>query len=72
LEGLLKMNKGQKHTLVIAVITFSVVVGLLVWVIWDDYNQNTKRCNAYCHCQEVGNCSYTFDYDKVKDCECWK
>lgn len=65
------MNKDQKHILVVAVITFSMLFSLLGWVTWDNYNTATKRCNAYCHCQEVGNCSYTFDYDKVQECECW-
>jgi len=66
------MNKDQKHVSIGGLIIFSIVIGLLGLVIWDNNNTNTKRCNAYCHCQEVGNCSYTFDYDKVKDCECWK
>lgn len=55
----------------------SIVIALFVIITYgtiSDSNRtnkaNTERCNAFCNCQEIGNCSYTFNYDDVKGCDC--
>jgi len=57
------------------VVTF-ILIGFIGFGVPYGYIKNSKEhkdiCNSYCHCIEVGNCSYTFDYDKVRDCECEK
>jgi hypothetical protein len=35
------------------------------------YN-HTELCKEYCVCSITNNCSYTFDYKDVVDCECGK
>jgi len=32
--------------------------------------EKIEICNAYCNCSITQDCNYTFDYEKVKDCEC--
>ena len=31
-----------------------------------------RMCQDYCNCSVTKNCSYTFNYDDVKDCDCSK
>ena len=35
-----------------------------------NHNEYRDTCQSYCKCQETGNCSYTFEYKDVKDCDC--
>jgi uncharacterized protein YpmS len=39
-------------------------------VIEDGNSESVKRCDAYCNCQITQNCSYTFDYNDVENCDC--
>jgi hypothetical protein len=45
------------------------VISIITLIITSNIDKVTQ-CKAFCHCQEVGNCSYTFDYDDIKDCDC--
>ena len=49
--------------------TIAVVVGLPYAFISQHY-EHRDTCQSYCECQDTGNCSYTFEYKDVKDCDC--
>lgn len=48
---------------------------VLLWTptiigMFETNNEYKETCNAYCNCSITQDCNYTFDYEKVKDCEC--
>jgi len=59
-----------------ALIVTCILIGFIGFGVPYGYIKNSKEhkdtCNSYCNCQTLGNCSYTFDYNEVKDCECEK
>jgi len=58
----------------IIIISSLALMGLVLGVFLSEVHQDTldqqDRCQEYCNCSVTNNCSYTFDYDKVKTCEC--
>lgn len=50
----------------VALVIYCTVIGVGSWA--EDNRVQKEHCQAYCQCQ--GNCSYTFDYDEVKGCDC--
>jgi len=58
----------------LSIISF-VIIGAILGVGFVDLNnkesrENKNRCQVYCNCSITQDCNYTFDYEKVKDCEC--
>jgi hypothetical protein len=58
---------GWDILIIIGMIFIIISIPLIFHVASD---RHKDRCQAFCHCQEVGDCNFTFDYDDVKDCDC--
>jgi hypothetical protein len=55
----------------IYIVFFLICVSIIVAVtIYQDGKNIKEKCQEYCKCQVISNCSYTFDYDEVKGCDC--
>jgi ABC-type uncharacterized transport system permease subunit len=53
--------------------------GLLLVILGAHFNSVNQEsldrldtCRVYCNCSVTKDCPYTFDYNKVKTCECEK
>jgi hypothetical protein len=63
--------RSYKTGFPILLVLLAVFMGLTVATVITDNNITSQKvCNAYCNCQVTQNCSYTFDYNDVENCDC--
>lgn len=61
--------KGDILAIVLGIlIAGGIVTAILIPVL----NNHRDLCREYCNCSVSKDCPYTFDYNKVKNCECEK
>lgn len=51
-----------------------IFLGILVGIFYGAFDSTNKdqsdTCQEFCNCSVTKDCPYTFDYSKVKHCEC--
>ena len=50
------------------IVVFIGIVSMITITCIDDHNKYMSMCNEYCEC--AGNCSYTFNYYEIRNCDC--
>jgi hypothetical protein len=67
------MKRDLRNSFGVAIIvTMCMIIGFFVIfsAFRSDSQYKTDLCNEYCNCSVSNDCSYTFEYEEVRDCNC--